>query len=207
MKLRAKHNPDFYIRMISLVLLAMALLCFFAPFVRIAVTNTQDDIISQWRAWLLGVVNGSEVKPLNMSGFQMIFAFMSGKPIHENINIGPFPCNFYMLGGLLFGLAAVVFSAVPKTGRYRDLFSAVGAWLSFACLLIGRIRLEGYYIAYTKNGGEALANLLESDILTVTTQPMLIVSMMLFILSGMVSLLLFAQMRYDPYFVKGGIEN
>lgn len=207
MKLRAKHNPDFYIRMMALILLVMALLCYFAPFVCISVTNTQDDPYSQIRAWLIAQLNGGEIKPRSASGFQMIFAFVSNKPIHENINIGPFPCNFYMLGGFLLGLAAVVFSAVPKTGRYRDLFSAIGAWLSFICLLVGRLRLKGYYIDHTKNGGEALRNLLDSNILTVTTEPMLIVSMALFLLAGMVSLLLFAQMQYDPYFVKGGIEN
>lgn len=202
MKLNARHTPDFYIRLIIVILIALAMLSFFAPFLRLSLNPSQDDFAAIIRQYLLQAISGEEIKPRYMTGFQMIFAFLSDETIHKNINIGPFPCNFYVLFAFLFGGAAILFTLWPRTGRRRDLVAAILSALSFAFLLVARLRFRGYYVAHTQNGGEALGNLLDAEILTVSMEPMMAVSMGLFFIAGMISVLLYAQMMYDPFFVK-----
>ncbi len=152
-------NPAFVLRFAISLFLLISLVCFFFPFATMML-NSEDDLLVGGLSFVVETIFGGEMpKPRHLSGIQLIFAFASGETIHKNLNIGPLPCNAYILTAFLAGIAALVLLWCSRKRHIFTLLSSLFSFTSAMSLIIFLPRFVGYYTAHTKNNGEAFGNL------------------------------------------------
>lgn len=192
-------NPAFVFRCVISLFLLISLVCFFFPFATLMLNG--DDLLVGGLEFVVETIFGGEMpKPRHLSGIQLIFAFASGETIHKNLNIGPLPCNAYILTAFLAGIAAFVLLWCSWRRHIFTLLSSLLSFVSAICLIIFIPRFVGYYTAYTKNGGEAFGNLFADSHMVVQAEAGLIVAIVFLFLAFMVTFMLHFSAKSDPFF-------
>ena len=191
-------NPAFVFRCVISLFLVISLVCFFFPFATMMLNS--DDLAVGVLDFVVEMFGGELPKPRHLSGIQLIFAFASGETIHKNLNIGPLPCNAYILTAFLAGIAALVLLWCSWKRHIFTLLSSLLSFVSAMSLIIFIPRFVGYYTAYTKNNGEAFGNLFADSHMVVQAEAALIVAIVFLFLAFMVTFMLHFSAKSDPFF-------
>ena len=194
-----RKNPAFIMRAVISFFLVIGLLCFLFPMATM-MPNTADNVGMGVLEVILQIFGEKMPDPRHLSGVQLIFAFLSEDTIHENLNIGPLPCNAYILIAFLAGILAVALLWLNQKKPMHLLFSALSSLVSASLLIIFVPRFVGYYTAHTKNGGEQFGHLFADERMIVQSEPALIVAIVCFFFAFMVAFMLYFNAKNDPFF-------
>lgn len=193
--MKRKVHPISVLRWTTVGFLILTCLCFFLPFVKL----TPGAFLG-----ILGSVSGKPTNPAPMSGFQMMLASLSDKPLHENLSVGALPSNALVILAFVNLLCAIAVLLIP---RLRAHAFWISAWCSLTCsvsTVLSAVLFRAYYVRFTE-GGDVLANLFEDGHLSVSAEAGLVVVAALSLLVFMSCFLLHFQLRDDPYFRSGSV--
>ncbi|MFA5561755.1 MAG: hypothetical protein WDA00_03865 [Eubacteriales bacterium] len=196
MKKAAHKSPAGAIRLSIRTMVLLAALCFLLPFLTVSCTESPQTVLYQTMAEvfeeLFSVDLPGAPAPRTVSGLDLIFSFLSDKPLVQGTSIGPLPCNAYFaaaLGLLLLGLAL----SFVRRFRHRDLGLSLACLAASTLLVLGRVRLVAYYTRFDERIGEI------ARFMDITAHVGLVLSVLLSFLAFMASLLLYLQSRADPW--------
>lgn len=192
------QSPAFVMRAVISVFLLISLICFFFPLVTFQLNN--DNTLVGIVDWIVDLFGGEMPKPRHLSGIQLILAFTETDTIDEALNIGPLPCNAYVLISFLCTVLAVVMLWCSWKRPWHVLVSSAASFVSAISMIIFKPRFVGYYTAYTKNGGDRFHNLFEDSRMVLLTEPALIVAIIFLCLAFMVSFMFYFNAKNDPFF-------
>ena len=185
-------------RCVISLFLIIGLICFFFPFTTLSV-NEEKELIALLEIFL-SLFNKKMPNPRQLSGVQLIFAFMAEGTIHENLAIGPLPCNAYITSAILLGIAAIALLWFSWKRPFLSLLSSLASLASAVLLILFRPRFTDYYTAYTKHGGEAFGNLLTDEYMVLSVEPALVIAIVFFFLAFMVTFMFHMNSKHDPFF-------
>ena len=191
-------NPGFIMRCVISLFLIIGLLCFLFPFTTLS-ANAEKEMIVLLELFL-GLFGKNMPNPRQLSGVQLIFAFAAEGTIHENLDIGPLPCNAYVTSAILLGIIAVVLLWLSWKRPFLSLLSSLASLASAILLILFRPRFTDYYTAYTKHGGEAFGNLLTDEYMVLSVEPALVIAIVCFFLAFMVTFMFHMNSKHDPFF-------
>lgn len=189
--MKRKTHPISVLRWVTVGVLLSTLLCFFFPFLRVT---------PQTGNFLTSLVF-KDVKPTSMSGFQLMLASLSDKPLTDKLEIGALPSNPLTILAFVSLIAAVVILLLPLR-RWSFLVSSLCSLLCSVSTVLTAVLLTPFYSRFT-DGGEALKNLIEDGLLSYSAEPGLVLVAILSFLVYLSCFLLHYQLRDDPYFRVG----
>ena len=180
--------PAHFTRLIISLFIFSAFICFLFPLVTIS--PNPDNLVG---SFLQGRFKG-----IKMNGIQLILAPFSDKTIHEFIDIGPLPCNPYIVIAAFCGLVSVVLLWLGVKHRRCNLFSGLLSLVSAVAMIFFRPRFAPFYSTYTKNGGDLVQHYYDSGFFDIIVTPALVLSAIFFFFAFMATIML-GEMLARPF--------